>query len=453
MPTSVLVVDDEAVIRDTLAEFLTAEGFAVATAATGEDAIRLAAGRAFDVCLCDLHLPGLDGLEVLGQLATRSPDTAVVLVTAYGTVETAVEAFQAGAADYLLKPVLLAEVATKVRRLVAQRAVVRENRWLRRELSRTEAAAGEMVPGRSLGMKRALELARKVGPTPSTVLILGESGTGKELLARAVHRFGQAARPTDGRFIPVNCAAIPGDLLEGQLFGHRKGAFTGADRDSPGVFRHAGDGTVFLDEIGELALGTQAKLLRVIEQKEVFPVGADEPVVTTARVVAATNKDLQAEADAGRFRPDLFYRLNVVAITLPPLRERREDIPALAEHLLAKHARALGKKVTGLTNEAVAVLVGAAWKGNVRELDNALQRAVILGDGPTVTPADLPADLRPAADDAGATDDLGEAVARFERTHLRRVLAASDDKREAARRLNIGVSSLYRKIEQLGLGG
>ncbi len=451
MPVSVLVVDDEAVIRDTLAEFLTGEGFAVATAATGEAAVKLATGRAFDVCLCDLHLPKMDGLEVLAQLAARSPDTAVVLVTAYGTVETAVEAFQSGAADYLMKPVILTEVATKVRRLVAQREVVRDNRRLRRELSRVDAGP-ELVTGKSPGMRKAVELARKVGPTPATVLLLGESGTGKELLARAVHQFGQAARP-DGRFLPVNCAAIPPDLIEGTLFGHQKGAFTGADRDTPGVFRHAAHGTVFLDEIGELPLPTQAKLLRVIEQREVFPVGADEPVATTARVVAATNKDLQAEADAGRFRPDLFYRLNVVSIPLPPLRDRREDIPELAAHLLAKHARALGKRVTGLTNEAVAVLTAAAWKGNVRELSNALERAVILGDGPSVTAADLPADLRPAADDPSATDDLNEAVARFERTHLRRVLAGSDDKRDAARRLNIGVSSLYRKIESLGLGG
>ena len=451
MPVSVLVVDDEAVIRDTLAEFLAGEGFAAATAATGEEAVRLAAARPFDVCLCDLHLPKMDGLEVLAQLAARSPDTAVVLVTAYGTVETAVEAFQSGAADYLMKPVILTEVATKVRRLVSQREVVAENRRLRRELSRVDAGP-ELVPGKSAAMRTALELARKVGPTPSTVLILGESGTGKELLARAVHRFGESARP-DGRFLPVNCAALPADLIEGTLFGHRKGAFTGADRDSPGVFRHAAGGTVFLDEIGELPLGTQAKLLRVIEQREVFPVGADEPVTTTARVVAATNKDLQAEAEAGRFRPDLFYRLNVVSITLPPLRDRREDIPALAAHLLAKHCRALGRRPLSLTNEAVGVLAAAPWKGNVRELDNALQRAVILGDGPGVTAADLPADLRPAADDPGSTDDLGEAVARFERGHLRRVLAGSDDKREAARRLNIAVSSLYRKIEALGLGG
>jgi DNA-binding NtrC family response regulator len=451
MPTRVLVVDDEAVLRDTLTEFLTSEGFAARAAASGEGAVDLAGKMPFDVCLCDLHLPGMDGLEVLDHFATRHPDTAVVLVTAYGTVETAVGAFHAGAADYLLKPVLFREVAVKVRRLVAQREVVRENRWLRRELARADAP--DLVAGKSAGMRQAVDLARRVGPTPGTVLILGESGTGKELLARAVHQFAQAGKATSGRFIPVNCAAIPNDLLEGQLFGHKKGAFTGADRDAAGVFRHAADGTVFLDEIGELPLPTQAKLLRVIEQKEVFPVGADEPETVRARVVAATNKDLQAEADAGRFRPDLFYRLNVISIRLPPLRDRREDIPPLAEHLLAKHARAMGKRVTGFDREALAVLTAAPWKGNVRELDNALQRAVILGDGPVVTAADLPADLRPAADDPTATDDLGEAVARFERGHIRRVLATSDDKREAARRLNIGVSSLYRKIEQLGLGG
>jgi transcriptional regulator with PAS, ATPase and Fis domain len=235
----------------------------------------------------------------------------------------------------------LHEVLGKIRRLLKQRDLFRENQWLRRELNR-EAETGEIVVGRGPAMRQALELAKKVGPTPSTVLILGESGTGKELLARALHRFAQAAKPTDGRFLAVNCAAIPADLLENQLFGHRKGAFTGADNNQPGVFVHAGAGTVFLDEIGELPPATQAKLLRALEQKEVLPVGASEPVRVECRIVAATNKDLAKEAEAGRFREDLFYRLNVVSITLPPLRDRREDIPELTEFLLAKHARAMG---------------------------------------------------------------------------------------------------------------
>ena len=447
---SVLVVDDEPVIRDTLAELLQQEGYAVVTCGTGEEAVELAGRQKFDVALCDVNLPGLDGIEVLERLAAVSPETFVLLITAYATVETAVEAFQKGASDYLMKPIILHEVHGKIRRLLKQRDLFRENQWLRRELHKS-AETGEMVAGRSPAMRQALELARKVGPTPSTVLILGESGTGKELMARAIHAFAQAARPTDGRFLAVNCAAIPSELLESQLFGHRKGAFTGADRDAPGLFAHAGQGTVFLDEIGELPPGTQAKLLRAIEQKEVFPVGANEPVTVEARILAATNKDLARETAEGRFREDLFYRLNVVSIRLPPLRERREDIPELVEFLLAKHARAMGKKVTGVSHEAMQRLLSHPWKGNVRELDNALQRAVILGDGPLVTPDDLPPDVAPRPADPSAVDDLDEAVKRFEKLHIEQMLRTCVDKREAARRLGIGLSSLYRKIELYGI--
>ena len=452
-PAEVLVVDDEPVIRDTLAEFLTQEGFRVRTAASGEDAVALAAKHRFDVVLCDVSLPGLDGLEVLAHVGAVSPETVVILVTAYATVETAVEAFQRGAHDYLIKPVILHEVSTKIERLLKTRDLFDENQWLRRELNRADVES-EMVTGRSPAMRQALDLARRVGPTPSTVLILGESGTGKELMARAVHRAAQSGKPQPGRFLAVNCAAIPADLLENQLFGHRRGAFTGADRDSAGLFVHAGAGTVFLDEIGELPLGTQAKLLRAIEQKEVFPVGADEPVRVQARIVAATNKDLEKEAAAGRFREDLYYRLNVVSITLPPLRERREDIPELANHLLARHARLGGKKVTGFSHEAMQLLLSHRWRGNVRELDNAIQRALILGEGPLVTPSDLPPDLGggvAASLDPFGVEKLGAAVDRFEKLHIERVLAATPDKREAARRLGISLSSLYRKIEEYGV--
>ncbi|OWK36807.1 sigma-54-dependent transcriptional regulator [Fimbriiglobus ruber] len=449
---TILVVDDEPIIRETLAEFLHQEGFAVVAVGTGEEAVARAAEQRFDVLLCDVNLPGWDGIEVMERVAKVCPETFVMLITAYATVETAVEAFQKGAHDYLMKPIILHEVGGKIRRLIRTRDVFRENQWLRRELSRTEDGGGEMVVGRSPAMRQALDLARKVGPTSSTVLILGESGTGKELLARAVHCHAQAAKPTGGRFIAVNCAAIPHDLLENQLFGHRRGAFTGADKDAPGIFAHAGPGTVFLDEIGELPLGTQAKLLRAIEQKEVFPVGANEPSRVEARVLAATNKDLAKEAAEGRFREDLFYRLNVVSIKLPPLRERREDLPDLIEFLLAKHARSMGKKMTGVSHEAMQLLLAHPWRGNVRELDNALQRALILGDGPLVSPSDLPPDIAPQPADPFGVNDLGTAVERFERLHIERILRAAPDKREAAKMLGIGLSSLYRKIEQYGIG-
>jgi DNA-binding NtrC family response regulator len=440
----ILVVDDESIIRETLAEFLVKQGFAVQVCGTGEEALELAAKAAYDVAVCDVQLPGIDGIELLDRLLKICPDTMVLLVTAYGTVENAVQAFQRGAHDYLMKPILLAEVAAKIRRLLATRDLYLENQWLRRELNRDDEASA--IVGRSLLMERVLELARKVAPAPSTVLIVGESGTGKELIARAIHRMS-AAR--EHRFLAINCPAIPHDLLENQLFGHRRGAFTGADRDQAGVFIHAGQGTVFLDEIGELPLATQAKLLRAIEQKEILPVGADEPVAVQARILAATNKDLQREVEQGRFRDDLFYRLNVVTIALPPLRDRREDIPDLVDFLLAKHARAMGKKIRGVAHEAMKLLMAGRWRGNVRELDNAVQRAVILGEGPLIEPGDLPPDLAINELDPALVDDLGEAVRRYERQHIERILRRTGDKRAAAAVLGMGLSSLYRKIAEL----
>lgn len=399
-----------------------------------------------DVALCDMQLPGMDGIELLEKLLKINPRTFVLLITAYATVENAVDAFQRGAHDYLMKPIILDEVLNKIRHLLAFRDLYLENQGLRRELNRAQDPGA--IIGKSPAMQRVFEMARKVAPTRSTVLLVGESGTGKELIARAIHQQGLSP---DARFVAVNCAAIPLDLLENQLFGHRRGAFTGADRDQPGVFVHAGAGTVFLDEIGELAPATQAKLLRTIEQKEVMPVGASEPVLVEARVLAATNKNLVKEMEEGRFREDLYYRLNVVTITIPPLREHREDIPDLVEFLLAKHARRMGKRITGVTHATMQRLLACRWKGNVRELDNVLQRAVILGDGPLITPADLPPDLVPVEGDSALVDDLGEAVRRFERQHLGRILQQTPDKKEAARRLGLGLSSLYRKIGELGI--
>ena len=450
----VLVVDDEELIRDTLAEYLTQEGFTVVACGSGEEALAAAGRQPFAIALCDVQLPGMDGLVLLERLQQLSPETSVVLITAYATVENAVEAFQRGAHDYLMKPIILDEVLGKIRRLEATRELALENQWLRRELNRAMPPA--QIVGNSPAVAGVFELIRKVAPTRSTVLITGESGTGKELVARAIHDQSLAGRgereDTRGaRFIAINCAAIPHELLENQLFGHRKGSFTGADRDQAGIFVHAGAGTVFLDEVGEMPLATQAKLLRAIEQKEVLPVGANETVRVEARVLAATNKDLMTEVEAGRFREDLYYRLNVVCIPIPPLRERREDIPALVEHLLARHATTLGKKIRGVTHEAMQILLSCRWRGNVRELDNALQRAVILGEGPMICPGDLPPDLAPAEGDPSLVDALTQAVERFEKQHIERILRQTTDKKEAARRLDIGLSSLYRRIADLGI--
>ncbi len=453
---NVLIVDDEPLIRDTLGEYLGQEGFAVTTCADGESALELAAGQRFDVALCDVQLPGIDGIELLERLLKISPQTYVLLITAYATVENAIQAFQCGACDYLMKPIVLDEVLNKIRRLLDYREIFQENQWLRRELNR-EYDFEHMV-GRSPAMQQVFAMVRKVAPTRSTVLLEGESGTGKELIARAIHYVGQVSNlpPHQGigsgaRFLAVNCAAIPHELLENQLFGHRKGAFTGAESSHSGMFLHAGSGTVFLDEIGDLPTAIQAKLLRAIEQKEILPVGANEPMQVEARVLAATNRDLAKEVEQGRFREDLYYRLNVVTIRVPPLRERREDIPDLVEFLLAKHARALGKRVTGVTYETMQILLACQWKGNVRELENALQRAVILCDGPVLTPPDLPPDLVLVQGDPNLVDDLSEAVRRFEKQHLERILGQTQDKKEAARRLGMGLSSLYRNIAELGI--
>lgn len=462
---TMLIVDDEELIRATLGEYLSQVGFDVATCGSAEEGLALAERRRFDVALCDVQLPGMDGLEFLDRLLRLNPETFVLLITAYASVENAVQAFKLGAHDYLMKPILLDEVLAKVRRLLANRALALENQWLRRELNRE--VTPDSIIGTSPAMQRIFQMVRKVAPTRSTVLIAGESGTGKELIARAIHTLGEQKplegtadghlaesprpRPRPGRFLAINCAAIPHDLLENQLFGHRKGAFTGADRDQVGVFLHAGAGTVFLDEIGEMPLATQAKLLRALEHKEILPVGANEPLHLEARVLAATNKDLPKEVGAGRFREDLFYRLNVVTITIPPLRDRREDIPALVEFLLTRHAQELGKRLSGVTHEAMQLLLACRWRGNVRELDNALQRAAILGEGPLIGVEDLPPDLLPVEGDPALVDELAEAVRRFEKQHIERIMRRWPDKKEAARRLGMGLSSLYRRIADLAI--
>ncbi len=444
-----LIVDDEQLIRETLAEYLTGQGYVAEVAASGEEALAQVRKSPFDVVICDINLPGLDGIEVLERLSRSNPETLVILITAYATVESAVEAFHKGASDYFMKPILLHEVSQKVQRLLKQRQLSRENQWLRRELH-VQAEIGDMVVGKSPAMRTAMQLAQKVGPTPSTVLILGEGGTGKKLMARAIHKFSQSSG--ESRFLSVNCAGVPGESLENQLFGHVQGAFSGAISDQPGLFVHAGAGTIFLDEIAELPLGTQAKLLRAIEQREIVPLGANEPVTIFTRVITATNRDLKNEVQEGRFRADLYFRLSMVTIELPALRDRSEDIPEFVEHLIAKHSRSMGKRFAGASREAIDLLMRYPWKGNIRELDNAIQRAIILGDGPLIRINDLPPDIAPNPEDPSAVDDLNAAATRFEKQHIERILRQTADKRIAAKRLGIGLSSLYRKIEQYGIG-
>jgi DNA-binding NtrC family response regulator len=442
----ILIVDDEEVIASTLREFLQGEGFAVVSA--GDLPQALAQVEAFEpeIVLCDVQLPGADGITVLNRTLQLRPETLFIMITAYATVESAVAAFQRGAHDYLMKPVLFEDLTARIDRLIRLRRLLRENQALRRQLH----AQGDVAAlvGDSPSIRAVKTLIRKAAPGRTTVLVTGETGTGKELVARALHAQGPAPEEV---FLAVNCAAIPHDLLENQLFGHVRGAYTGADRDQEGLFVAAGQGTVFLDEIGELSRSTQAKLLRAIENKEVLPVGATKPVSFQARILTATNKDLAAEVAADRFRADLYYRLNVVSIHLPPLRDRREDIPALVSALVTKQAMSLGKRIDGVDNAAMRGLIAAAWPGNVRELDNALERAVLFSEGPILTPADFPPGLIAAGDTSDSNDDLRSAVRNYERHHIERVLRdCGNDKREAAKRLGLGLSSLYRKLEELG---
>ncbi len=446
---TILIAEDEAAVRESLAEVLRDEGYQIVTAVDGAAALAAIDGHDFDLILSDLRMPGADGLAVLRHAREVSPQTLVLLMTAHATVETAVEALQRGAQDYLLKPLMFEDVLHKIDHLLRHRQVAWENQMLRSQVERQWDF--ESLVGRSAAMREVMRLVRRVAPTPSTVLITGESGVGKEVVARAIHHFSEVA---DRIFLPVNCGAIPEHLLESQLFGHLRGAFTGAISNQEGLFQRARGGTIFLDEIGDLPLNLQVKLLRAIEQKEILPVGATTPIKIELRILAATNRNLQDAVDAGTFRDDLYYRLNVVGIEIPPLRERREDIPPLVEHFVRLHNRELRKRFKGVDGPTMKLMMSRPWKGNVRELDNVIEHAMILGEGEWITVADLPRSLQT---ENGVTvpvgDDLRDALRAYEKAHIQTVLVrASQDKKLAAEMLGVSLSSLYRKIEELDIG-
>lgn len=445
MSAGILLVDDEAVFREDMASLLREEGYSCETAGDGEEAFRRASANAPDIILCDLVMPGVSGVELISRLTNLCPDTPLVIITANATVETAVGAFRAGATDYILKPVLLEDLFRKIERCMEQRQLERELRYLRRHIS--ENATGTTIIGRSNAIDSVRALIDRVGPSTSSVLITGESGTGKELVARALHHAGGDDHTP---FIAVNCAALPRDLMESELFGHVRGAFTGAHRDKPGYFELASGGTLFLDEICELSIELQPKLLRAIDQQEFYRVGATRSTRTNIRIVAATNRDPQRAIAEKHFREDLYFRISVLQIELPPLRERREDIPLLIEHLLARLATRLNRRVTGVTNAAMRALMSAPWRGNVRELVNVLERAVLLADSEQIDVGDLPRELSGTEFAAQTADDLRTAVRAYEREHIRHVLLSAEGNREqAARRLGIDASTLYRRMKDL----
>lgn len=434
---SILIVEDEPIIRETLAEFLMGEGFEVRTAPTAAEAIRVAQERDYDVGICDIQLPDGDGVKVMRQMHRINPAMFVLIISAYATVDNAVEAFTAGAFDYLVKPVRFEELVKRLQRLFKFQDLYMENQKLRKDLARS--AGFDQVVGSSHALQELLKTIRKVAATNSNVLLLGETGTGKELFAREIHVAGPN---NEEKFIAVSCSTRPVELLEAQLFGSK-------ENPQGGALTAAGTGTVFLDEIAQLPPGTQSEILRAIEYNEVTPVGANKSVKVQCRLIAATSRDLSKEVAEGNFAEDLFYRLDGGKIRIPPLRERLDDVPELVEYFIVRHREAMGKRVTGATSETIRTLMAANWKGNVRQLDNAIERAVMMCEGEELSPQDLPPDLVGSASSLPDTDDLRSALRHYERLHITRVLRHCPDKKEAAKRLKLGLSSLYRKIEEL----
>ena len=449
MPHRILVVDDEQIIRDSISFILKKEGYTIEEAANGKIAYERIKEQHFDVVITDIEMPVMKGIELLGKVMQISPQTLVLIITAYGSLETAIAALRAGASDYILKPVEFDELLIKLKRLLDARALVVENQMLRREVQR-EFDASPIV-GKSPAMKRVFDTIMTVAETDSTVLVTGRSGTGKELVARSLH---YNSRRRERPFVAVNCGAIPESLIESELFGHKRGSFTGAVADKIGYFKAAEGGTLFLDEISEMPFNLQVKLLRAIEQREIIPVGMSSPMGIDIRFIASTNRDLQKEVEGGRFREDLYYRLNVVEIHLPPLSERKEDIPLLIEHFLNKYRVELRKNVKGVDAEVMRTLMNHIWKGEVRELSNIIERAVIFCKDDFVTTADLPDILHSASrvDFPSDNKPLQQAMNELERAYIERVLRKhAFDKEQTSSVLGISLPTLYRRIKELGI--
>jgi two-component system response regulator AtoC len=444
----VLVIDDEENLRRTLAIVLHQEGYDVDAVANGTDAVARLSSAIYDIVVTDMRMPGMDGLSVLEEVKRAHPDTLVVMMSAYGSADFAIEAVKRGATDYIAKPFKADELVFTLRKAVEREALRRENERLRREVARAWGTAS--VIHRSPAMAEVLGTVEKVADFKTTVLITGESGTGKEVIARAIH---QASVRREAAFVAVNCGAIPENLLESELFGYIKGAFTDAGQSKKGLFEEADGGTLFLDEVGELPTPLQVKLLRVLQDAEIRRVGDVRSVRVDVRVIAATARDLDREVAEGRFREDLFYRLNVIRIHIPPLRDRRQDIAPLAEHFLARHAARLGGKVSGLTEEAIRELEDSPWPGNVRELENAIERAVVLADSGRLEPAAL-ASVRDDARDEGGAQALSikRAVRKIEADLIRRALVRTAGNRtHAARLLEISHRALLYKMKRYGV--
>lgn len=451
MKGKILIVDDDAAHLHMLKTLLQSYGHKAETATDGEEAVDMVREKPFDLILMDVRMAHIGGIEALRQIKECNPAIPVIIMTAYSSVDTAVEAMKLGAYDYLTKPLNFEELQLILERAMDHLRLTTENRLLKEKMA-AETTFAEII-GSSLAMRKVVNMARIVAPTEATVLITGESGTGKELFAKAIHVNSERAK---GPLITVNCAALTETLLESELFGHEKGTFTGADRQRNGRFMQANKGTIFLDEVGEIPLPMQAKILRTIQEREIQRLGSDEVLHVDVRIIAATNRNLAEEAKAGRFREDLYYRLNVMNIHIPPLRERAEDIPLLAHHFLGKYVEKNRKNLKGFTPAAMDMLTRAQWPGNVRELENVIERGVILAAGPYMSERDLPTTLLVESQSGSGTQpvpDLGGKT--LEEIESQAILATMEqtqgNKSEAAKLLNITRTTLNNKLKKYSL--
>jgi len=443
----ILVVDDEQSMTQYLGIVLRKEGFEVITANGGREGLERAKTDAPDVVITDIKMPGMDGIQLLQSIKKHDPAIPVVIMTAYASQQSAIDAVNMGAFQYLIKNAKNDEIKLVVRNALEMRRVRQENQYLKRELKRGHD--GKTIIGTSEEMIRVFKMVEKVADSDATIMIQGESGTGKELIAKEIH---YGSRRVNGPFVSINCGAIPRDLLESNLFGHVKGSFTGAVRDSSGLFQVAEGGTFFLDEVGEMPLATQVKLLRALQEREIIPVGGTQPIKIDCRLVAATNADLEREVGEGRFRADLYYRLNVIPVRLPSLRQRREDIPLLVDHFLRRHAGDGTPK--SISKDTLDILMKYDWPGNVRELENVIERAVILDETGRLEPADLPDKIRLGPSQRGSLiiESPTLTLEELEREYILKVLHATRwQKKKASEILGINASTLYRKLIAYGV--
>jgi two-component system response regulator PilR (NtrC family) len=449
MTHKILVVDDEEIIRDSIYYVLEKEGYIVEKAENGKVAYDLIVNNHFDLVITDIEMPVMKGTELLEKIKTLDVQTSVIIITAFGSLDTAISALRNGASDYILKPVEFDELLIKVTRLIENKDLLLENRVLREEIHRKYDF--DNIVGKSANIKKVYDMIEAVAETDTTVLISGNSGTGKELVARALH---YKSKRKNKPFVAVNCGAISENLIESELFGHKKGAFTGAISDKEGFIKAADGGTLFLDEISEMPPQLQVKLLRAIQEKEYTPVGTTSSLPVNVRFIATTNRNLEEEVKAGRFRDDLYYRINVIDIHLPSLKEREEDIHLLADHFLNKYRKELNKNIKGIDNEAMRALLNHHWKGEVRELENIIERAVIFCKSDLIKIQDLPPSFKLKTDEAdfSFSGSLDDSVRKFERDFILRALENNDNNKEkTADALSVGLSTLYRKLKELDI--